>query len=200
MFSSPSFASVGLSEEEAVDHEKDVDVFTSEFTWASPPLPPPGGSLSLTMGLMICCMGLIVLGARRLWEHGKTGIGIHAVACKSTILTICHNLRVGYLLLNPGFVKTCGSAKAWQPYWGLSKKKSWNPEIATGQWRAASPRGREAKPLPSWLWIRKMTKLWEHTLLVLRLQRSFRSAASGSVLICYPWEMSSAVCRKFFSP
>ena len=32
VFSSPSFASVGLTEEEAVEQEKDVDVFTSEFT------------------------------------------------------------------------------------------------------------------------------------------------------------------------
>ena len=32
VFSSPAFASVGLSEEEAIEQEKDVDVFTSEFT------------------------------------------------------------------------------------------------------------------------------------------------------------------------
>jgi pyruvate/2-oxoglutarate dehydrogenase complex dihydrolipoamide dehydrogenase (E3) component len=32
VFSSPSLASVGMTEEEAVEHEKNVDVFTSEFT------------------------------------------------------------------------------------------------------------------------------------------------------------------------
>ena len=32
VFSSPSLASVGMTEEEAVEQEKDVDIFTSEFT------------------------------------------------------------------------------------------------------------------------------------------------------------------------
>lgn len=32
VFSSPAFASVGMTEEEAVEAEKDVDVFTSNFT------------------------------------------------------------------------------------------------------------------------------------------------------------------------
>ena len=32
VFSSPALASVGLTEEEAIKQEKDVDIFTSEFT------------------------------------------------------------------------------------------------------------------------------------------------------------------------
>lgn len=32
VFSSPAFASVGLTEEEAIEQEKNVDVFTSTFT------------------------------------------------------------------------------------------------------------------------------------------------------------------------
>ena len=34
VFSSPPYASVGLTEEEAIEQEKDIDVFTSIFTWA----------------------------------------------------------------------------------------------------------------------------------------------------------------------
>ena len=32
VFSSPAYASVGLTEEEAIEQEKNIDVFTSTFT------------------------------------------------------------------------------------------------------------------------------------------------------------------------
>lgn len=84
VFSSPPIANVGLTEEEAAEKYKNVDVFTSSYKCAAP--------LSACMHCLHCCHG----ASRKSmpWTATKMQMSIHIqlqVRCQRTVHTCGNN-------------------------------------------------------------------------------------------------------------
>ena len=109
VFSSPPIATVGLTEEEASEKYKDVDVYTSSFKWAAPFVPSLVGFLPISLKMCmepasacVCKKGISaavvhahaackLLGAvhvsvtkevpRRLWRRGNFQLLVWTHGC-----------------------------------------------------------------------------------------------------------------------